>query len=339
MNGRGIRILGLLIVLAGIGLASLMIGPVRLSLSQVLGALAPGLIETPTEPNAPLLDASAIVWELRLPRIVLAMVVGLGLGSAGAAYQGLFRNPLADPFVVGASSGSALGATLVIALGGNVGALGFGAVPLGGFLGALCAAGIVYLSAAWWRQAPLTGLLLAGSAVSSCFGALVWLLMVLNDESLPRIVAWLMGSLGGHGWLAIQAGGPYVAAGVLGICLLSRPLDALSLGEQPAQVLGLPIKRASGAVVASASLATAAAVAVAGVIGFVGLIAPHLARVLVGSRHRYLTPASGLTGAILLLLADNLARTVAAPVELPVGILTAILGGPFFLLVMGTKSR
>jgi iron complex transport system permease protein len=332
MRRRGIRILGLLLVLALTGLASLAIGPVRLPTVEIGRALFGARIEGS-------LNVEAIVWELRLPRVALAAMVGLGLGAAGAAYQGLFRNPLADPFVIGASSGSALGATLVIITAGTTGALGFGAVPLGGFLGAIAAAAIVYVSTAWWGRMPLVGLLLAGSAVSSCLGAMVWLLMVLHDEDLARIVAWLMGSLGGRGWPAVIGGGPYVALGVAGLCTLSRPLDALSLGEQPAKALGLPLKLMSGAVVAAASLATAAAVAVAGVIGFVGLIAPHLARACVGARHRFLIPASGITGAILLLVADDLARTVAAPVELPVGVLTAILGGPFFLVVLGTRSR
>ena len=332
MRGRGVRIFGLLLVLGVIGLASLVIGPVRLPAGEIVQVLFGGK-------NEGSLNAAAIVWELRLPRIALAALVGLALGAAGAAYQGLFRNPLADPFVIGASSGSALGATLVIVTAANTGALGFGAVPLGGFVGAMGAAAIVYLSTAWWGRMPLVGLLLAGSAVSSCLGALVWLLMVLHDEDLGQIVAWLMGSLGGRGWPAVVGALPFVVVGVAGLCALSRPLDALSLGEQPAKALGLPLTLVSGAVVAAASLATAAAVAVAGIIGFVGLIAPHLARVCVGARHRYLVPASGLTGAILLLLADDLARTIAAPVELPVGVLTAILGGPFFLVVLGTRMR
>jgi iron complex transport system permease protein len=332
MNHRGLRICGLLAVLAGVGMASLAIGPVRLSLLDVARALFDA--RSVSMPNA-----APIVWELRLPRVVLAAMVGLGLGAAGAAYQGLFRNPLADPFVIGASSGSALGATLVIVAGGGGGSLGFGAVPLGGFLGAVAAAGLVYASTAWWGRMPLVGLLLAGSAVSSCLGAMVWLLMVLHDEDLARIVAWLMGSLAGRGWPAVAAGWPYIAAGVIGLGLLSRPLDALSLGEESAMALGLPLRRMTGAIVAAASLATAACVAMAGVIGFVGLIAPHLARAFVGARHRFLIPASGLTGAILLLLADDLARTVAAPVELPVGVLTAMLGGPFFLLILGTRAR
>jgi iron complex transport system permease protein len=332
MTLRGLRIFGLLLLLVTIGIASLAIGPVRLSAAAIVAAIFGGQTGEPV-------NATAIIWELRLPRITLAALVGLALGAAGAAYQGLFRNPLADPFVIGASSGSALGATLVMITAGNLSALGFSAVPLGGFVGAMGAAAIVYFSTAWWRQMPLVGLLLAGSAVSSCLGAVVWLLMVLHDEDLARIVAWLMGSLAGHGWAAVFGGGPYIACGIAGLCALARPLDALSLGEQPARSLGLPLTRASGTVVAAASLATAAAVAVSGVIGFVGLIAPHLARACVGARHRYLIPASGLTGAILLLLADDLARTVAAPVELPVGVLTAILGGPFFLVVLAARSR
>lgn len=315
-----------------VGLGSLAIGPVRFSGPEVLRALGEGRASQPSR-------AAVIVWQLRLPRVVLAALVGASLGAAGAAYQGLFRNPLADPFVIGASSGSALGATLVIVLGGGGGALGFAAVPLGAFGGALGAAVLVYASTAWWGRLPLVGLLLAGSAVSSCLGALVWLVMALRDEDLGRIVAWMMGSLAARGWPAVAAGGPYALLGGLGLGLLARPLDALSLGEEAAAALGLPVRRITGGVVAAASLATAAAVAVAGVIGFIGLIAPHLARSLVGSRHRYLLPASGLAGAILLLVADDLARTVAAPVELPVGVLTALLGGPFFLVVLGRRAR
>ena len=285
-------------------------------------------------------NAAAIVWELRLPRIALAALVGLALGAAGAAYQGLFRNPLADPFVIGASSGSALGATLVIITAGNTGALGFAAVPLGGFLGAIGAAAIVYFSTAWWGRMPLVGLLLAGSAVSSCLGALVWLLMVLHDEDLAQIVAWLMGSLGGHGWAAVIGGGPYIACGIAGLCALARPLDALSLGEQPAKSLGLPLtarerdrrggrqfgdgrrRRRSGR---DRVRRVDRAPSRPGVRGR----SPPLSR----------SRPAGSPAPSCLLLADDLARTVAAPVELPVGVLTAILGGPFFLVVLGTRSR
>lgn len=332
MKSRTGRLMGLLILLIVVGLLSLGVGSVRLSPAEISNAL---LDSTPSESWPP---STRIIRELRLPRILLGGLVGLALGAAGAAYQGLFRNPLADPYVIGASAGSALGATLVMVAGG-AGALGFGAVPLGGFLGAMAAASLVYLTTTWWGPAPIVSMLLAGSAVSSFLGAVVWLLMVLHDEDLARIVLWMMGSLAGRGWSAVIGGGAYTAVGFLGLCALARPLDALSLGEQPAQALGLPLKPFSGLIVAAASLATAAAVAVAGVIGFVGLIAPHLARALVGARHRYLIPASGLAGAILLVLADDLARTVVAPIELPVGVLTAILGGPFFLVVLRRSLR
>ena len=328
----GVRVLILMGILVAAGLVSLGVGSVRLAPAEIVDALG-GRASASTS------QAATIVWELRLPRVVLAGLVGLALGAAGAAYQGLFRNPLADPYVIGASTGSALGATLVIVAAGQEGALGFGAVPLGGFLGAMGAALLVYLSTAWWGPAPIVSLLLAGSAVSSCLGAMVWLLMVLHDEELARIVSWLMGSLAGRGWAAVKGGGAYMTFGFLGLWALARPLDALSLGEQPARALGMPLKRFSGLVVAAASLATAAAVAVAGVIGFVGLIAPHMARAFVGARHRYLIPASGLVGGILLVLADDLARTVAAPIEMPVGVLTAILGGPFFLVVLRRSVR
>ncbi len=332
IDRRTVRVAGLLVVLIAIGLLSLAVGSHPLSVRDVIGGLGEGRASGGSL-------AATIVWELRFPRVALAALVGASLGAAGAAYQGLFRNPLADPFVIGASSGSALGATLVIVGGGGAGAFGFAAVPLGAFAGAIGAAGVVYLATAWWGRIPLVGLLLAGSAVSSCLGALVWLLMVLHDDDLARIIAWLMGSLAGRDWPTVLAGAPYVLVGGVGLGLLARPLDALSLGEEPAVALGLPVRRMTGLIVAAASLSTAAAVAMAGVIGFVGLIAPHLARTLVGARHRFLLPASGLSGAILLLLADDLARTVAAPMELPVGVLTALLGGPFFLLIMGTKAR
>jgi iron complex transport system permease protein len=327
VSGRSARLLLLLAILVVVGAASLGVGSVPMSPARIVAALGGEGSD------------AVIVRDLRLPRVILAALVGLALGAAGAAYQGLFRNPLADPYVIGASTGSALGATLVMVTAGSAGAMGFGGVSLGAFLGAMGAAGLVYASTAWWGPAPIVTLLLAGTAVSSCLGAVVWLLMVLHDEELSRIVLWMMGSLAGRSWSTVIGGTPYIALGFAGLCALARPLDALCLGEQPARALGLPLRRVSGLIVAAASLATAAAVAVAGVIGFVGLIAPHVARAFVGARHRYLIPASGLAGAILLVLADDLARTVAAPVELPVGVLTAILGGPFFLVVLRRAIR
>ena len=332
MRRRGLRIFGLFLLLATIGIASLAIGPVRLSAAAIVEALLGG--QTGDRVNA-----AAIVWELRLPRITLAALVGLALGAAGAAYQGLFRNPLADPFVIGASSGSALGATLVIITAGNTSALGFSAVPLGGFVGAMGAAAIVYFSTAWWGQMPLVGLLLAGSAVSSCLGALVWLLMVLHDEDLAQIVAWLMGSLGGP-WL----GGRLWRRAVYRVwhrralrtrASARRPVARRAAREIPGSSPDTRERYRGGGRQFSHGRRRRRI----GRDRVCRVDCAHLARTCVGARHRYLIPASGLTGAILLLLADDLARTVAAPVELPVGVLTAILGGPFFLVVLGTRSR
>jgi len=280
-----------------------------------------------------------IVWELRLPRLLLACLVGCGLGAAGAGYQGLFRNPLADPFVIGASSGAALGATLAIVTGLNVAAPGLGTVPLAALVGALLAVAIVYSVASIGRDVPLLTLLLAGVAVSNFCIAVVSLLMFLHDEKLVTIFGWLMGSLSGRGWAVLHTTAPWILAGVAGLWLLARSLDALTFGEEAASALGLRLARLRAWVVLAASITTAAAVAAGGIIGFVGLVSPHIARLLVGARHAFVIPASGLVGALLLVVADDLARTVTAPAELPVGVVTALLGSPFFLVLLKTRER
>ncbi|MDP3046173.1 MAG: iron ABC transporter permease, partial [Chloroflexota bacterium] len=261
------------------------------------------------------------------------------LAATGAAFQGLFRNSLADPFVVGASGGAALGATLAIAVGLRFSAVGFGPVPLAAFVGALLAVAVVYAVAEGGGQAPAVALLLAGATLGTLLSALVSLVMILNDRTVREVMAWLLGGFGGRSWPQLLASGPYLCAGLAGIWLLARPLDALACGDDTAQGLGLPMTRARGAIVAVASLTTAAAVAAGGIIGFVGLIAPHAARLLFGADHRRLIPASALLGALLLLIADDLARTVAAPLEIPVGIVTAVLGAPFFLYLLKTHQQ
>jgi iron complex transport system permease protein len=329
------RLLCLAALLAIALVLSLGLGAVPLAPGQVLTALA---LHTPWGGPA---DAATvtIIWDLRLARALLAALIGAGLAAAGAAFQGLFRNPLADPFVVGASGGAALGATLAITAGLSLAGAGFGPVPLAAFLGAMLAVAIVYGVAEVGGQAPAVALLLAGAALSTLLSAAVSLLMLLNDRTLHEVFAWLMGGLSGRSWPHLWASGLYLLTGMVSLWLLSRPLDALACGEETAQSLGLPLTRARGAVVAAASLTTAAAVAAGGIIGFVGLIAPHAARLLFGADHRRLIPASALLGALLLLLADDLARTVLAPVELPVGIITALLGGPFFLYLLKTRQR
>jgi iron complex transport system permease protein len=311
--------------LALAGLFSLGVGAVWIAPDQVARALL--------WPNTS--DASAtavtIVWDLRLARVLLAAVVGAGLAGAGAAFQGMFRTPLADPFVIGASGGAALGATLAII--GRIGGVG---VPTMAFVGAMAAVILVYGITLASGSSSSTALLLAGVALSTVLSSVVSLLMLLSDRDLHEIFAWLLGGFSGRSWPHLVLSGPPLLLGLAGLWLLARPLDALTGGEETARSLGLPLHLARGAVVAAASLTTAAAVAAGGLIGFVGLAAPHIARLFCGSSHARLLPASALVGALLLVLADSAARTVIAPIELPVGVLTALLGGPFFLWMLGS---
>jgi iron complex transport system permease protein len=281
---------------------------------------------------------ATIIWDMRFGRVLLAALIGAGLAGAGAGLQGLFRNPLADPFVVGASSGAALGATLAISVGLPWEAT-FGPVPLSAFVGAMLAVALVYSIAEIGGVTPVIALLLAGAALSTFLGAIVSLLVLLHDQNLYAVFTWLLGGLSGRSWPHLWASMPYIVVGIGGLWLLARPLDALAFGDETAQSLGLPLRWARGAIITAASLATAASVAAGGTIGFVGLIAPHAARLLVGANHARLIPASALLGALLLLLADDVARTLLAPLELPVGIVTAMLGGPFFLYLLKTRQR
>jgi iron complex transport system permease protein len=321
---------------------SLGLGAVRVAPGDVLLALFGSA-------NAPRM-ARTIVWDLRLPRILLGILIGGGLATAGAAFQGLFRNPLADPFVVGASGGASLGATLAIYFGARwalvtgtllpqTGLFALGPVPLAAFVGALLAVGLVYAIAESGGGAPIVALVLAGTALSTLLSAIVALLMTTSDSHFQATYAWLLGGLSGRSWWHLQATWPYLAFGILSLWLLSRPLDALSFGDETAQSLGLSIRRARALIIVAATLTTAASVAAAGIIGFVGLIAPHVARLFFGAAHRRLIPASALLGGLLVLLADDLARAAWAPIEVPVGVITAVLGAPFFLYLLKTRQR
>jgi iron complex transport system permease protein len=323
----------LTVILAIADLFSLSVGAVSIPVQRVVQILG----ET-TAPEMPATDET-IVWDLRLPRILLASLIGGGLGAAGAGYQGLFRNPLVDPFIIGASSGAALGATLAIVVGLRESVLGMGAVSAAAFLGALLAVAVVYGIASIGGHVSIPSLLLAGVALSNFTLALVSLLMLWSDEKVITIFGWLMGSLSGRGWPVLGTTTPMVLAGSLVLWLQSRALDSLAFGEETAVSLGLRLERLRVVVVVAASLTTAAGVAAGGIIGFVGLVAPHVARLLVGARHALLIPASALLGAILLVLADDLARTIAAPNELPVGVMTALLGSPFFLALLNAQGR
>jgi iron complex transport system permease protein len=275
-----------------------------------------------------------IIREVRLPRILLTAIAGAGLGAAGAAYQGLFRNPLADPFVIGSASGSALGATVVYLMGISSVWLGLAAVPAGAFAGSLLATALVYATAAIGRGMNLTRLLLAGAAVGSALNALAWILLMLSNRQLSFIVNTLLGSFSERGWPEFYAAVPWIVVGMIGLLILSRSLDALASGDDVARGLGMRVRLVVALVMMFAGLLVAATVAAGGVIGFIGLVAPFLARPLVGHRHIVVIPASALIGAILLIWSDTIARSILGTSELPVGVVTALLAGPFFLLVL-----
>ena len=282
---------------------------------------------------------AVIVFQLRLPRVLLAAVVGAGLAAAGTVFQGLFRNPMADPAIIGVSSGAALGAVLVIAAGAS-GAYGGAAVPVAAFAGALVAAFLVYRLARVGPSVQVATLLLAGIAMAAVISSVMSLVMTFSGEQIRDIYFWLLGGLGDRGWGALEAVTPLVALGVAASLALVTNLNLVTLGEERAAQLGVELDRFKREALAVGSLLAAAAVSVSGVIGFVGLMTPHLLRLVVGADHRRLLPASLLGGPVLLILADLVARTAVAPEELPVGAVTAILGGPFFLyLLRRERSR
>lgn len=314
--------------------AATAVGPGGLALGDVLGALWGG----PPRGGGARDVAAVIVWELRLPRACLAYVVGAALGLSGAIFQGLFRNPLADPFVIGISGGASVGAVAALALGASTEAFGLGPVPLFAFGGGLAAAAVVYALGRSDGRAPVETLLLAGVAVGAFCAALTALLLWLNTAGQPEMILWLMGQWESAGWARVAAAFPYVAVAAAGGIAFARDLNALALGEEQARQLGVETERAKRVLLAAGTLAAAAAVAVAGLIGFVGLIVPHAVRRLAGADHRIVVPASALAGGVFLVAADAAGRSVG-PSGLPLGVVTGLCGGPFFLYVLRRARR
>lgn len=286
-------------------------------------------------------QAAIIVKAVRLPRVLLGAVVGSALAMSGVAFQGVFANPMADPYVIGVSAGAALGATLAMVLGFDRSLGGFTAVPAAAFTGSLASMLAVYLiaSAAGRGKASVMGLLLAGISMSTILSAFVSLLMVLRRARLEKVFLWLMGGLSSADWRYLPTCAGYVIVAETFLCLYGRDLNAMAFGEEVAGHLGVNPDHTKGIVVLLASLMTAASVAVTGLIGFVGLLVPHITRFVVGPDNRRVLPASGLIGASLLVGADTIARTIMAPAEIPVGIITALTGGPFFLFLLYREKR
>ncbi len=283
-------------------------------------------------------STEVILMQLRMPRVALAVVVGLALATSGALFQGLFRNPLADPAIIGVSSGAALGAILVIVVGGGA-ALGGLGVSLAAFLGAAATAAFVYRLARVGPSVHVATLLLAGIAVAAVISAVMSLVMSFAGEEIRSIYFWLLGGLSARGWTALGVVAPLVAVGVVGALALIRDLNLVTLGEERAAQLGVDLDAFKRRAVALGALLAGAAVSVSGVIGFVGLMTPHVLRLIVGADHRRLLPAVLLAGPTFLVLADLVSRVALAPQELPLGAVTALVGGPFFLVLLRRERR
>jgi iron complex transport system permease protein len=331
--GHRAVLFGLALALSGTALLGITSGAMHLSTQDVLGALLRWIGGRPVQGD------DAIVLTLRLPRVLMAALVGAALACSGATMQGMFRNPLVEPGLIGVSSGSALGAISVIVLGGSFSATLSGSfgVTLAAFLGGLLATALVY---AIGRRRPGTAmLLLAGVAINAIAMAGIGVLTYMASERQLRDLSfWTLGSLGGTDWLRLATVAPWMLLSLVLLPIYSRALNALLLGEREAVLLGYRTERLQQQLIALTALATSAAVAMCGVISFVGLLVPHALRIVWGPDHRLLLPASALGGAILLIGADAMARTIVAPAELPIGIITSLLGGPFFLwLLMRTR--
>jgi iron complex transport system permease protein len=329
-------------VLLGVSLvAGIAIGSSPMAAGMVARILASHLLPSGWVDLTGVTEAEqVIVWLVRAPRVLIAACVGASLAVAGAQMQGLFRNPLASPDVIGASSGGALGAVLALASGLAVNSLFY--IPVMSFIGALLALFLVYAIATRRGRTPVATLLLAGVAVNALIGAATSFLITVNwvrFEVAQEILFWLMGGLDSRTWEHVWLVLPCLVVG-LGLALLcARELDVLLLGEESALAVGIHTEQVKRIVITGAALLTGGAVAVSGVIGFVGLVVPHIVRLVIGPKHRRLLPASALTGAVFLIIADILARTLVRPAEIRLGIITAVFGAPFFLYLLLRYQR
>ena len=341
LSGRRMRIYSLL----GLGIALIVIigvatsiGSVHIPLSTTFSIL---LDKLPfVDINQTWQSAIAtIVLDIRLPRIILAGLVGAALAIAGATYQGLFRNPLADPYLIGVAQGASLGAVIGFLLPTAWNLAGFGLIPLLAFIGALLSTVVVYLLARVGKTLPVTTLILSGVALSALLGSIVSYLIISSGDKLHSIIFWLMGSFSMSQWSEVATALPYIAVGTAVIMIFARLLNVMQLDEEQAQQLGVNVERFKIILLAAATLITAASVAFVGTIGFVGIIIPHAVRLIWGADHRYLLPLSLLTGAIFMIITDLISRTVLAPTEIPISVITAICGAPFFLYLLRRRKK
>ena len=327
---RPILIFFLIAILILVAIISVSIGPADISLGELLKIFLAKLhIIDYKDIN---LSHENIILHIRFPRVILAIITGMALSLAGVVLQALLRNPLADPYIIGVSSGAALGATLAIVLGL------ISLIPLAGFLGAVLTIFLVYNLAKTGYKVPIETLLLTGVIVSVFLSASISLIAFLTGKSLGQIILWLMGNLSENNPFLIIIAGSMVLLGAIVVYIFARDLNVISIGEEPAQHLGVEVETVKKILFIITSLITGAVVALTGLIGFVGLIIPHIMRLVVGPDHRILSIASMLAGGIFLVLADLFARTIISPAEIPVGVVTALFGGPFFLFLLKRKK-
>ena len=338
------RLYGLLVpalviaLLAAAGL-SLVVGAAEQSPHDVLRALGDGARHLVNGTPYPQDGLHTIVLSLRLPRVILAALVGICLALSGAIMQALFQNSLADPYLVGVSAGAGLGAVVAIMFAASLTFLGLAGMPLLAFLGALAVVFLVYVLARRGGRVQTGTLLLTGIAVGSLVSAVTSFLMMVMQQDLRQVLFWLLGGLSGRGWQQVWIILPQAALGLGLAMMMSRPLNLLLLGDEAAASLGMNIQSSKRLLLALASLLAAGAVAVSGIIAFVGLVVPHVTRLLVGPDHRRLLPVCALSGALLMILSDIAARVILAPTELPIGIITSALGCPFFLYLLHRQGR
>jgi iron complex transport system permease protein len=331
-------LIGLAIALLVIIAVATAIGSVKIPLPttvQILADKLPFVNIDQTWPDS----LNTIIIDIRLPRIILAGLVGAALAVAGATYQGLFRNPLADPYLIGVAQGASLGAAagFLIPVAWNLSS--FGIIPIFAFIGAIIATIVVYLLARVGKTLPVTTLILAGVALSALLQSIVSYLIISSNEKMHGILFWLMGSFSMSQWSEVEVVLPYVAAGVTIIIIFARLLNVMQLDEEQAQQLGINVERYKIILLAAATLITAASVSFVGTIGFVGIIIPHAVRLIWGADHRFLLPFSVLVGAVFMILADLISRTLLAPTEIPIGVITAVFGAPFFLYLLRRRKK
>ncbi len=319
-------------------LLSIILGSVNIPLQDLFAILKTRVVSNTTLTNTQA-KFTSILFDLRIPRTILVLLVGAALATSGGAYQGLFQNPLADPYLIGVASGAGLGSIIAMTIQWPQDLLGYFTVPISAFFGAILAVKFVYSLAKVGKNVHNTTLILAGVAVSSLSNAITSFLLLNAGGELRRAIVWMMGGSTMIGWKPVITASPFILLGIGLLCSMGYQLNVLQFGDEEAQQMGVPVKKVRLLVILAASLTTAASVAFAGTIAFVGLVVPHILRRLVGNDYRLLLPLSALGGAIFLVISDILARTLLSPQEIPVGVITILFGAPFFLFILRNTKR